>query len=71
MDMVNSYYENEEKCKEFMIFLNIHQITRYMLRQKYQKDKDIKKEFITAGYMYLDTNFPGWRKKCRIQKLPF
>ncbi|MDD3340961.1 MAG: glycosyltransferase [Bacilli bacterium] len=67
MDLVNHYYE-EEKFQEFLTFLNIHQITRYMLRQKYQQDPIIKKEFITAGYVYLNTHFPGWRKNAEYRK---
>lgn len=61
MDIINIYYKNEKKLEETLTSLNIHQITRYMLRQKYQRDKKVRNTFIDAGYQYLDGKFPNWR----------
>ena len=58
LNIVNRYYKvkNEE-----IEYLNIRQITRYMLQQKYQKDKKLKREFINKGYKILNEKYPGWK----------
>lgn len=61
MDMFNEYYVNFED-KEVILALNILQITRYMLQQKYQENSKYRKEFIEKGYNYLDAIDVNWRK---------
>lgn len=71
MDLINGYYEKENKLKESLTYLNIVQITRYMLRQKYQQNKQIRKRFIDEGYQYLDVKFPGWKKNSFYKREPY
>jgi len=59
LDIINNYYEDNTAELEY---LNIVQVTRYMLKQKYQKNKKERKKFIDFGFNYLNNNFPNWRK---------
>lgn len=58
--IVNNQYEN--KYHDEIEYFTIKQITRYMLRQKYQKNKKIKNDFIDKGYKYLLEIYPNYKK---------
>ena len=61
MDIVNDYYKDFSD-KSIILALNILQITRYMLQQKYQENYDVGNLFIEEGYRYLEKIDPKWRK---------
>lgn len=67
MDVFNEYY-CDFSDKYVIEALNILQITRYMLQQKYQKNYDDGIKFIDAGYKYLDNINPKWRNNIWYQK---
>ena len=68
---VYSYYKNRLELKEEIEYYAISEITRYMARQKYQKDKKLKAKFINDGYEYLKTKIPKWRKNRYLKKESF
>lgn len=70
LDMVNEYYAKEKKVKQGLEYLNIREVTRYMLRQRYQKEKKIQKDFVKAGFAYLDTHFPLWKQNVYYKQEP-
>lgn len=49
-------------------YFNITQITRYMLKQKHQIDKETKKRIINRGYNYLNKFFPNWKNNKYYKK---
>lgn len=70
LEDVNNYYSNK-KMNEELEYLNIRQITRYMLQQKHQKDKKLKKSFIDTGYQLLNGQFPNWKNNNYYKKESF
>lgn len=68
MNQVNKLFQKEQYLKEELEMLNIRQFTRYMLQQKYQKNEEIRKQFITDGYQYLNDNFPNWKNNKYYRK---
>ncbi len=71
LDIVNTCYQKNKKIEKGLEYFNIREVTRYMLRQRYQADKKIRKSFIDSGYMYLDTHFPLWKKSLFYKKESF
>lgn len=67
MDIFNKYYWDFAD-KSIIEALNILQITRYMLQQKYQKNYNDGNKFIDKGYEYLSRINPMWRKNIWYQK---
>lgn len=66
MDKVNTIYEDITLVD--LEYLNIHQITMYMLQQKNQKDEALKNKFINDGYKYLNDKFPNWKHNKQYKK---
>ena len=60
LDMVNDHYAGRHERE--IEYFNVLHVTRHLLRQKYQKDKNAGRDFIEQGYDYLDGRFPNWRK---------
>lgn len=69
LNLVNDHYTG--RYHDQIEYLNILHMTRYLLRQKYQKDRKVKNEFIDRGYEHLDFNFPGWRKNSYYHQQSF
>lgn len=69
MNIVNSYYKKEWGSE--LEFLNINQITRYMLQQRYQKDARLRNRFIEYGYAYLDHLNRNWRQNPYFKSTSF
>ena len=69
MDQINNIYVDVKDTDE-LIYLNIVEITRYMLKQKYQTNRKIINDFIDNGFAYLDKVAPKWRKNKYYQKEP-
>lgn len=57
--------------REVLVSLNVYNITTFMLKQKYQKDKRIKKQFIDEAFKYLNNLEPNWRKSKFIKEQSF
>ena len=68
---VNKFMK-DEKCfssyHDEIVYLNIVNIMYQVLKQRYSKDKKMSKEFINKAYMFLDNNFPKWRKNKYYKK---
>lgn len=58
LENINKYYQ---EFNEELEYLNIREITTYLVKQKNQKHKTLKKEFIDYGYKFLNKNFPKWK----------
>lgn len=54
--------------KEEIEYLNIRTICRYTLQQRYQKDKSLINKFIDEAFIYLNNNFPNWKKNNILKK---
>lgn len=67
---VNDIYKELVNSEE-LIYYNIVEITRYMLKQKYQRDDALKDKFIESGYIFLNNLNPSWRQNRYYQKEPF
>lgn len=61
MKIINNYYIDYENL-ECLDALNILQITRYMVQQRYQFNHNIANSFINYGYQYLNAINKNWRK---------
>ena len=68
---VYNYYSNKPELKEEIDYYAISEITRYMARQKFQKDKKLKNKFINDGYKYLKNEIPKWKKNKYFKNEPF
>ncbi len=51
-------FDNQEVLEAFVI----REVGRYLLLQKYQKNKKIRSRFIEEGYLYLEKMNPKWRQ---------
>ena len=69
LDIINSHYGN--RYHDQIEYLNVLHVTRYLLRQKYQKEKEIRDRFIEQGYAFLDERFPDWRNNRYYKKQSF
>ena len=59
MKQVDDVYINFKNTDE-LVYLNIVEITRYMLKQKHQKTKKLRDRFIDKGYSFLSNLNPNW-----------
>ena len=66
---VNEIYKHLANTEE-LEYYNIVEVTRYMLKQKYQKDSDLRIKFLNSGYIYLNNLNSSWRKNKYYQKEP-
>lgn len=62
------YYSEIAEYVEVFIVRNIF---RYTLQQRYQKDRKLCDKFINDAFIYLDINFPNWRKNKLWKKRNF
>lgn len=69
LNICNKIYQDDKFYQE-KEYLNIKQITRYMLQQKKQKSLKIKNEFINQGYENLNNNFPKWKLNTYYKEEP-
>lgn len=53
--------EDYEKIYSYLEYFAVNRITVYNLQQIYQKEPGMGEKFISAGFQYLDENFPQWR----------
>ena len=66
LKMVKEYYG--DRYHDEVEMLSIVHLTRHMLKQKNQKDKQLKYEFVDKAYRYLDDTFPDWRNNRYYRK---
>lgn len=65
LEDLNYYFKREKLFDSFyqeIEYFNIYRITMYVIQQRYQKDKKVRNKFINDCFLYLDNNFPNWRK---------
>lgn len=53
----HDYYNDIEEYAEAMTVINLF---RYTIQQKFQKDKNIRNDFIDKVFDYLNSEFPNW-----------
>ncbi len=54
----HGYYNDIEEYAEAMTVINLF---RYTIQQKFQKDKNIRNDFIDKTFDYLNSEFPNWK----------
>lgn len=69
MNKVNEVFNNLNNTQE-LEYLNITEITRYMLKQKYQSNKDLINKFINQGYKHLNDINENWKNNFYYKKEP-
>lgn len=65
LDNLNCYFKEkklDEECYQEIEYFNIYRVLMYVIQQRYQRKKEIKNEFIDAAFLYLNSNFPNWKK---------
>lgn len=67
LDEINAY--GDAVMSDELSYFNIQQITRYMLQQRYQKDKSLRDEFIRVGYDRLN-KLDHWKSNPYFKKEP-
>ena len=68
---LNNFFKDKDlfdNCYLEIEYFNIYRVTMYIIQQRYQQDRKIRKEFINSAYKYLDTNFPNWRDNIYYKK---
>lgn len=58
LENINTYYKN---INDELEYLNIREVTMYLLKQKNQRNKNLRTDFINYGYDFLNKNFPNWK----------
>lgn len=71
LDVIREYYKREFYLKDEIDYLIIDKATNYMLQQRVQKNKKIKKDFIDYGYNYLNKNVKNWKNNKYYKKTSF
>jgi len=71
LKIVNNYYfKNDFKNME-LEYLNILKATDYIVQQRNQLNKKIRKKFVLESYEFLNTNFPNWKNNKYYKKTNF
>lgn len=71
LDDLNNYFKKKKLFDKFYLeieYFNIYRVTMYIIQQRYQKDKDIRRRFVEFGFAFLNNNFPNWRKNIYYKK---
>lgn len=68
LEKVNKIFPQTERNSLEVEYFNITQITRYMLKQKYQKNKNLKLNFINQGFEILNNKYPNWKNNKYYKK---
>lgn len=71
LNHINQYFKELDYYKEiycFIEYLNIRTLFRYTLQQKKQKRKKDRNDFIEQSFVFLNKNFPNWRKNKLYKK---
>lgn len=58
LENINTYYKN---INDELEYLNIREVTMYLLKQKNQRNKNLRTDFINYGYDFLNKNFLNWK----------
>lgn len=68
LKITNKLFEKDLYINEELEYLNIQLLSRYNLQQKYQKDKCMSNEFLNKSFLFLNENFPNWKKNKYLKK---
>lgn len=68
LDMTNKLFNNQTYINDELEYLNVQLLSRYNLQQKYQKDKIVAKKFLNESFLFLNNNFPNWKKNKYLKK---
>lgn len=63
LDILFDYFKSKkiEQTRE-VEYLFINKLTTYNIQQKYNKEKRVKKDFISKSFEYLNNKYPNWKK---------
>lgn len=61
LKIIMNDYKKEFYLKKEIDFLIIDKTTNYMLQQRKQKNKKLRRKFINSGYKFLDDNIKNWK----------
>ncbi len=61
LKMIKNDYRKEYYLKDEINYLLIDKTTNYMLQQRVQKNRKIRKQFINEGYKFLNENVKNWK----------
>lgn len=72
LDILFEYFKTKkiEHTKE-VEYLFIYKLTTYNIQQKYNKEKNVKKDFISKSFKYLDNKYPNWKNNKYFKKQKF
>ena len=59
--IVRDYFKDKDYIEEDLDKWTVWIITNFTIQQKYQKDKNIAKEFINEAFSYLEENIPDYK----------
>ena len=65
---IKDYYKREYYLRDELDYVIIDKVTTYMLQQRVQKNKKVRKEFIDSGYEFLNLNIKNWKKNKYYKK---
>ena len=68
LEITNNIFEKDMYINEELEYLNIQLLSRYNLQQKYQKDINLSKKFLDSSFLFLNKNFPSWKKNKYLKK---
>ena len=72
LDILFGYFKSKKiEQTEEVEYLFIYKLTTYNIQQRNNKDKNVKKEFISKSFEYLGDIYPNWRKNKYFKKQKF
>ena len=71
LKVVKEDYQKEFSIRKEIDYIIIDKIINMMILQKKQKNKQIRKDFIKAGYEFLDKNIKNWQNNLYYKEISF
>ena len=71
LKIIINYYKKEYYLKDEIDYLIIDNVTTYMLKQRGQKEKNLRKKFIDEGYIFLNRYIKNWKNNKYYKKTSF
>lgn len=62
LKIILDFYKKEYYFQTEINYIIIDKIINFLLKQKYQKNKELRKKYINDGYNFLNKNIKTWKK---------